>query len=76
MKPKCFFRGCDHKMKTSIAKKKLPLLIASQSIHCLTKASTFVPQCKTDGATKPETGNHKLETIICLCTFEASVHRC
>ena len=23
MKPKCFFRGCDHKMKTSIAKKKL-----------------------------------------------------
>ena len=20
MKPKCFFRGCDHKMKTSIAK--------------------------------------------------------
>ena len=22
MKPKCFFRGCDHKMKTSIAKKE------------------------------------------------------
>ena len=21
MKPKCFFRGCDHKMKTSIAKR-------------------------------------------------------
>ena len=60
MKPKCFFRGCDHKMKTSIAKKKLPLLIASQSIHCLTKASAFVPQCKTDGTTKPETGNHNL----------------
>ena len=22
MNPKCFFRGCDHKMKTSIAKRK------------------------------------------------------
>ena len=24
MKPKCFFRGCDHKMKTSIAKRNFP----------------------------------------------------
>ena len=59
MKPKCFFRGCDHKMKTS-RKKKHPLLLTSLAIHCLTKASAFVPQCKTDGVTKPETGNHKI----------------
>ena len=102
MKPKCFFRGCDHKMETSIAKrnfpscslrsqftasqklpllfpnakhmesatgtskwepanetskwepsnrkKKLPLLLTSFAIHCLTKASAFVPQCSS--------GNH------------------
>ena len=24
MKPKCFFRGCDHKMETSIAKRNFP----------------------------------------------------
>ena len=46
-------------------KKKHPLLIASQSIHCLTKASAFVPQCKTDGVTymKPSDGNHIIETM-------------
>ena len=26
-------------------KKKLPLLLTSFAIHCLTKASAFVPQC-------------------------------
>ena len=103
MEPNCYFRGCDHKMKTSIAngyqemvtsiakrnfpscslrsqftasqklpllfpnakkmesatgtskwepsnrKKKLPLLLTSFAIHCLTKVSAFVPQCKTYG---------------------------
>ena len=40
--------GGNHKIETSIAK-KLPLLLTSFAIHCLTKASAFVPQCETDG---------------------------
>ena len=32
-----------------IRKKKLPLLLTSFAIHCLTKASAFVPQCKSSG---------------------------
>ena len=35
-------------------KKKLPLLLTSFAIHCLTKASAFVPQCETDGTSKWE----------------------
>ena len=46
-KPKCFFRGCDHKMANR--KKKLPLLLTLFAIHCLTKASAFVPQCSKFG---------------------------
>ena len=45
------------KWKPSYRKKKLPLLLTSFAIHCLTKASAFVPQCETYG-------NHKMETII------------
>ena len=92
-----FFRGCDHKMKTSIAKrnfpscslhsqftasqklpllfpnakqmetikwnqhrkKKLPLLLTSFTIHCLTKASAFVPQCKNIWNQQMGTSNWK-----------------
>ena len=41
-------------METIISKKKLPLLLTSFAIHCLTKASAFVPQCPS--------GNHSLKT--------------
>ena len=34
------------KWEPSNRKKKLPLLLTSFAIHCLTKASAFVPQCK------------------------------
>ena len=37
------------KWEPSNRKKKLPLLLTSFAIHCLTKASAFVPQCKTYG---------------------------
>ena len=37
------------KWEPSDRKKKLPLLLTSFAIHCLTKASAFVPQCKTSG---------------------------
>ena len=36
-----------------IRKKKLPLLLTTFAIHCLTKAAAFVPQCETMG---PEIG--------------------
>ena len=43
-------------------KKKLPLLLTSFAIHCLTKTSAFVPQCKTDDVTymKPSDGNQTM----------------
>ena len=44
--------------KPSYRKKKLPLLLTLFAIHCLTKASAFVPQCSS--------GNQDLETIIFL----------
>ena len=34
--------GGNHKMETSIAKKKLPLLLTSFTIHCLTKSFRFL----------------------------------
>ena len=33
-----------------IRKKKLPLLLTPFAIHCLTKATAFVPQCENNGA--------------------------
>ena len=38
-----------------IRKKKLPLLLTPFAIHCLTKATAFVPQCEI---MEPATGNH------------------
>ena len=37
----------NQQMKPSNRKKKLPLLFTLFAIHCLTKASTFVPQCSS-----------------------------
>ena len=54
------------KWEPSYRKKKLPLLLTSFAIHCLTKASAFVPQCKTYGVSnwnqqmKPANGNHHI----------------
>ena len=56
------------KWEPSNRKRKLPLLLTLFAIHCLTKASAFVPQCKN-------IWSQQLETIICLCTFNASGHR-
>ena len=78
--------GGNHKMETSIAnwqetvetskwepsnrKKKLPLLLTLFAIHCLTKASAFVPQCKNiwsqqleTSKWEPVTGNQQMGTI-------------
>ena len=44
----------NQQLEPSNRKKKLPLLLTSFAIHCLTKASAFVPQCETDG-------NHTIE---------------
>ena len=45
--------------KPAYRKKKLPLLPTSFAIHCLTKASAFVPQCSNG-----TTFYHTLETSI------------
>ena len=45
-----------------IRKKKLPLLLTSFAIHCLTKATAFVPQCENNGAIKMEPSNKQKET--------------
>ena len=38
------------KWEPSCRKKKLPLLLTTFAIHCLTKATAFVPQCENNGA--------------------------
>ena len=38
------------KWSHQIRKKKLPLLLTPFAIHCLTKATAFVPQCENNGA--------------------------
>ena len=38
------------KWSHQIHKKKLPLLLTPFAIHCLTKATAFVPQCEKNGA--------------------------
>ena len=43
-----------------IRKKKLPLLLTPFAIHCLTKATAFVPQCEI---MEPSTGNQQMGTI-------------
>ena len=45
------------KWKPSYHKNKLPLLLTLFAIHCLTKASAFVPQCETYGISKWEPAN-------------------
>ena len=45
-----------------IRKKKLPLLLTPFAIHCLTKATAFVPQCEKNGAIKMEPSNTQKET--------------
>ena len=51
-------------------KRKLPLLLTLFAIHCLTKASAFVPQCKNiwsqqleTSKWEPVTGNQQMGTI-------------
>ena len=86
--------GGNHKMETSIAnwqetvetskwepsnrKKKLPLLLTLFAIHCLTKASAFVPQCETYGisnwnqqmgTSKWEPSNRKKKLPLLLTLF-------
>ena len=38
------------KWSHQIRKKKLPVLLTPFAIHCLTKATAFVPQCEKNGA--------------------------
>ena len=51
-----------NKWEPSNRKKKLPLLLTLFAIHCLTKASAFVPQCKNNGTSKwePTNGNRQI----------------
>ena len=58
------------KWEPSNRKKKLPLLLTLFAIHCLTKASAFVPQCKNiwsqqleTSKWEPVTGNQQMGTI-------------
>ena len=49
---------CSHQIR----KKKLPLLLTPFAIHCLTKATAFVPQCENNGAIKMQPSNTQKET--------------
>ena len=52
-----------------IRKKKLPLLLTSFAIHCLTKATAFVPQCETYGISKWEPSNRIKKLPLLLTSF-------
>ena len=52
-----------------IRKKKLPLLLTPFAIHCLTKATAFVPQCEI---MEPSKWSYNLEPVVnCLPLFLA-----
>ena len=52
-----------------IRKKKLPLLLTPFAIHCLTKATTFVPQCEIMEPSKWSHQIRKKKLPLLLTTF-------
>ena len=54
MKPKCFFRGCDHKMETSIAKRNIPSCSLRSQFTASQKLPLLFPNAKTYGISKWE----------------------
>ena len=71
MKPKCFFRGCDHKMKTSIAKRNFPSCSLHSQFTASQKLPLLFPNAKTYGISKwePVTGNqHRKKKLPLLLT--------